>query len=50
VGFGLHFKGADKHAIGVLRSLQITIGNRDRRLLFIENAAYPWIRPDDEDE
>jgi hypothetical protein len=43
VGFGSQFKGADEHAIKVLRSLQLTIGNRDRRLLFRENATYPWI-------
>jgi hypothetical protein len=48
VGFGSQFKGADQDAIGVLRSLQLTIYNRDRYLLFSENATYPWIRYEDE--
>jgi hypothetical protein len=47
VGFGSQFKGVDQHAIGVLRSLQLTIYNADRHLLFSENATYPWIRYDD---
>jgi hypothetical protein len=43
VGFAPQFHGADEHAIGVLRSLQLTIGNRDRSLLFSESATYPRI-------
>lgn len=43
VGFGRKFEGADAHALNALRSLQLTIGNRQRRELFRENATYPWI-------
>jgi hypothetical protein len=44
VGFGSQFKDVDQHAIGVLRSLQLTIDNADRQVLFSENATYPRIR------
>jgi hypothetical protein len=50
VGFGSQFKGVDQHAIGVLRSLQLTIDNGDRYLLFSENATYPGTRYEDEHE
>jgi hypothetical protein len=50
VGFAPQFRGADEHGIVTLRSLQWTINRGDLPILFIENASYPWIRYDDEDE
>jgi hypothetical protein len=37
VGFGSQFTGADEHDLGVLRSLQLTLGSRDRRLRWIRS-------------